>query len=134
MVFLNKLKWWITGVLTVFLFIALTYIPEKILEIDASSVSKITVFDGNTGNEIEVTDESDIKHIINNLNKVTFQKGKPSIGYMGYSFRTTIFDTDGKVKKEMIINSDSLIRYKGFFYTSVDYLIDYEYIEKLVRN
>ncbi|MBD8069704.1 hypothetical protein [Bacillus sp. PS06] len=131
---MNKLKWWITGVLTVFLFIALTYIPEKILEIDASSVSKITVFDGNTGNEIEVTDESDIKHIINNLNKVTFQKGKPSIGYMGYSFRTTIFDTDGKVKKEMIINSDSLIRYKGFFYTSVDYLIDYEYIEKLVRN
>ena len=45
---------------------------------------------------MEITDESNIKHIINNLNEVTFQKGKSSFGYMGFSFNTTIFDKKGK--------------------------------------
>lgn len=72
--------------------------------------------------------------MINNLNEVTFQKGKPSFGYLGYSFRTIIFDDKGKKIKELTINSNDTIRYNGFFYTSVDNTIDYDYIEKLVRE
>jgi hypothetical protein len=116
------------------LFFALTFIPHKLIKIDDEVVSKIVVFDGNTGYETEITNSEAITHIINNLNEITFQKGKPSWGYMGYSFDTTILDQDGVVMKEFIINSNDTIRYKGFFYKDKTKSIDYEYIEELVRN
>jgi len=112
-VFLKNRKWTIIAVPLVFLLLfALTYIPHKVVSIDPSKVSEITVFDGNTGYNVEITDRTDINHIINNLNEVTFQKGK-SI-------------------KELIINSNDTIKYKGFFYTSVSNSIDYDYIKQLV--
>jgi hypothetical protein len=131
-----KKKWRIIAVIPLFLLIlfAFTYIPHNFLNLDPSDVSRITVFDGNTGLETEITDRDAIQHIINNLNTVTTQKGKPSFGYMGYSFRTTIFDQKGKELKEFIINSDDTIRYRGFFHRAADHSIDYEYIEKLVRK
>jgi hypothetical protein len=132
---MKKIKWILVAIPFVLLLIfALSYIPHKVVNINPYNVSKITVFDGNTGNNIEITKETDINHIISNLNDVTFQKGKPSFGYSGYSFRTTIFDNEGKAIKELIINSASTIRYKGFFYTSGDNSIDYDYIDQLVRK
>ncbi|OLS40435.1 hypothetical protein [Bacillus sp. MRMR6] len=112
----------------------LTYIPHQVVNIHPSEVSKITVFDGNTGYDMEITHQSDIQHMINNLNKVTFQKGKPSVGYMGFSFSTAIYNHKGKVIKELIINSPETIRYKGFFYKDKNHSIDYEYIEYLFRR
>jgi hypothetical protein len=130
---LTKRKWILLTIpLFLLLIFALTYIPQKVVSIDATSVSKISIFDGNSGNVIEITKPTEIHHIINNLNNVTFQKGKPSFGYSGYSFRTTIFNNKGKTIKELIINSNSTIRYKGFFYTTVDNSIDYNYIEQIV--
>lgn len=132
---MKKIKWIIIAITLVLLLIfTLTYIPHKVVSINPTNVSKITVFDGNTGNDIEINEETDINHIINNLNEVTFQKGKPSFGYLGFSFRTTIFDNKGKKIKELTINSNDTIRYKGFFYSSVDNSIDYDYIEQLVRK
>ncbi|WP_285858593.1 hypothetical protein [Neobacillus niacini] len=116
------------------LLFSFTFIPHKLVNITPSDVSKIKVFDGNTGYQVEITDRKHINHIINNLNGVTFKKGKPSFMYMGYSFRTTIFDHKGKPIKELTINSSDTIRYKGFFYTSTNKNIDYDYIEKLVRK
>ncbi|WP_044022201.1 hypothetical protein [Bacillus sp. SG-1] len=130
-----KIKWLFIAIPIVLLIMfALTYIPHKVVSIDPSNVSKIKIFDGNTGNQMEITDESNIKHVINNLNEVTFQKGKSSFGYMGFSFKTTIFDKKGKAIKELTIHSSDTIRYKGFFYKSADNSIDYDYIEKLVRR
>ncbi|WP_456270972.1 hypothetical protein [Bacillus sp. AK031] len=131
-----KRKWLIIAAIpsVLLLIFALTFIPHKFMNIDPSDVSKITVFDGNTGFETEITDRESIRHIINNLNAVTTQKGKPSFGYMGYSFRTTIFNQEGQRLKEFIINSDDTIRYRGFFHRAVHHSIDYEYIERLVRK
>lgn len=132
---MKKLKWFIFGIPILLLFIfALTFIPHKIVDIDPVRVSKISVFDGNTGYETIITDREQIKHIIGNLNEVTFQKGKPSIGTMGYSFRTTIFDRSGESMKELTINSNDRIRYQGFFHTAVNQTIDYSYIEALVKK
>jgi hypothetical protein len=111
-----------------------TYIPHKVVNIDPATVSKITVFDGSTGYSIDITDKNKINHIINNLNEITFQKGKSSFGYLGYRFNTSIFDDKGKEIKELIINSKDTIRYKGFFYTSEDQQIDFDFIEELVRE
>ncbi|RSD28525.1 hypothetical protein EJA10_04725 [Mesobacillus subterraneus] len=111
-----------------------TYIPHKIVNIAPEEVSKIHIFDGTTGYEAEITDKAQILHIINNLNGVTFQKDKSALGYLGYSFNTTIFNQDGKVVNEFIINSNDTIRYKGFFYTAKNQTVDYDYIEQLVRK
>ncbi|MFD1019481.1 hypothetical protein [Thalassobacillus hwangdonensis] len=120
-------------ILLVFLY-GFTYFPQKLISIDPSEVSKITVFDGNTGEKVEITDEADINHVILNLNEVTFRKGKPSFMYSGYSFDTTILNHEGKSLMELTINTSDTIRYKGFFYTAVENSIDYDYMESLVRK
>lgn len=112
---------------------ALTYVPHKVVNVEPTKVSKISIFDGNSGDIIEITDRSHIHHIIKNLNAVTFQKGKPSFGYLGFSFRTTIFDEEGKEIKQLIINSSDTIRYNGFFYKSEDHAIDYDFIKSLMN-
>lgn len=111
---------------------SLTYIPHSVVSMEPTNVSKITIFDGSTGYDLEITDEVEIHHIINNLNDITFQKGKSSLFYMGYSFRTTIYDQKGREQQELIINSEDTIRYKGFFYTAKDNTIDYQYIRDLI--
>lgn len=133
---MKKMIWMliITIPCVLLLLFSFTFIPHKLVNITQSDISKIKVFDGNTGYQVEITDRKDINHIIHNLNGVTFKKGKPSFMYMGYSFRTTIFDHKGKPIKELTINSSDTIRYKGFFYTSTNKNIDYDYIEKLVRK
>ncbi|MGM0845612.1 MAG: hypothetical protein ACQEUT_11590 [Bacillota bacterium] len=111
----------------------LTYIPHKVLKMDPAKVSSIVIFNGNTGNETEITDETSILYIVNNLSSITFQKGKPSIGYMGYSFGTSLYDQEGNKMEEFIINSSDLIRYKGFFYSAEEGSIDYEFLDKLAK-
>jgi hypothetical protein len=113
----------------------MTYLPKKIVKIDPSDVAKLSIFDGNTGFEMKITDEKAINRIITNLNNVNFKKGKSSSDYVGFNFSTTIIDHDGETIEELTINADDTVIYKGFFYTSVEEpSIDYDYIEKLVRK
>lgn len=117
------------------LFIAfgITFIPQHIVNIDPSNVSKITIFNSNTGNETEIKSRNDIDYIINNLNEVTFRKGMPSFGYMGYSFKTTIYDQNERPMRKLKIQCEDMIVYNWHFYKSVDQEIDYEYLENLVN-
>lgn len=109
----------------------LTYIPHKLVLINSDRVAEIVVTDGSTGRTIIINDKQDTDHMINNLNGIIFQKGKSSLGYMGYSFRTVIYNTTGKPVKKLIINSPDVIRYNGFFYTASYNQVDYEYIKAM---
>ncbi len=112
----------------------LTYVPRKIVAIESSKVSSIKIFDGNTGRTITITDRESIDHIIDNLKNIKFRKDKWSFGYMGYSFNTTIYKSDGTVYKEFIINSTDTIRRDPFFYRDSAGSIDYEYIKNLINS
>lgn len=57
-------------------------VSSSLINIKPSDVSKIEIFDGNTGTAIIITEIYDIEHIINNLNIVTLTKEKISLGYM----------------------------------------------------
>lgn len=107
-------------------------VPSSITNIAPSEVSKIEIFDGNTGKAITITAPADIEHIIENLNTVALKKEKISLGTTGYSFRTTIYKSDGNVYKEFIISSSNTIRKDPFFYRDSSGSIDYEYIQKLI--
>ncbi|MDR4886758.1 hypothetical protein RGU12_04220 [Fredinandcohnia sp. QZ13] len=108
-----------------------TYVPHKLFDIHPSDVSKIHIVDGNSGFRFDITSEEEIHRIIKNLNEVTFKKGKPSVGYMGYRFNTTIYNKKGEPIKELIINSNDTIRYKGFFYTTTDIPLEYDFIDEV---
>lgn len=107
--------------------------PTSLINITPSDVSRIVVFNGNTGNATTITDMTDIEYIVGNLNGVSLNKEKISLGYMGYSLRTTIYRSDGTVYKEFIINSNHTIRKDPFFYRDHSNSIDYAYIQERVK-
>jgi hypothetical protein len=109
-------------------------VPSKMVRINPEDVLKIKIFNGNNGKEIVITERSEIDHIINNIKSISFRKGKISIGYMGYSFRTTIYKSNGSVYKTFIINSEDTIRKDPFFYRDSTGSIDYNFIKDLFEN
>ena len=112
-------------------------IDVKLLDLDASKVSEISVFNGNTGEELSITDSNDIEHIINNLNSISLERDMISLGYAGYSFKVDIIlkgREEVKSKHHLIINSEDLVRKGLFFYTLGEEKIDYSYIEDLFNQ
>ena len=80
-------------------------------------VMEIVVFNGNSGNATHITEKEQIQHIVENLNGVELKRSKPSLGYMGYSFKVTIYLSDGNEAGDwnnFIINSDDTIRKDPF--------------------
>lgn len=135
---MNKRKWvkWIV-IAVPFLFLlafALSYIPHKIINIEPTKVSKIAILDENSIKLIEITNESEINHLVSNLKEITFQKGTPSIGYIEFSYQAVFLDNKGEAIQGLTINSRDTMTYNGFFYKSKDGTIDYEYIEELVSK
>ena len=106
----------------------------SIINIAPSEVSKIEVFDGSTGKSITITNTTDIDHIITNLNETSLDRGKMSLGYTGYSYRTTIYKSNGDMYKKFIINSSNTVRKDPFFYRDNSDSIDYGYIQKLFNE
>lgn len=106
-----------------------------LMNLNTNEVAEIVVFNGNTGKETRITDESQIENIINNLNDIKMKRWQPSVGYMGYSFKVTIYLSDGKKAdgwNDFIINSGDTIRKDPFFYTVVEGSLDYDYIDSIV--
>jgi hypothetical protein len=82
-------------------------VPINLMDLEHDEVIEIVVFNGNTGNATHITDETQIEHIIENLNEIKLKRSKPSVGYSGYSFKMTIYPM---VMKPMIGITLSSIR------------------------
>ena len=70
------------------------------------------------------------------MNDVEVKRAKLSVGYSGYSFKVTIYLSDGNEADDwnnFIINSDDSIRKDPFFYSVTKGKIDYNYIEDIVE-
>ena len=135
---MNKKSKTVIAVLAVFAagFLLWYNLPIKLLDLEPKNVMEITVFNGNTGKLTHITDEEEIENIIENLNEVKIKRYKPSVGYSGYSFKMTIYLTDGNEAdgwNNFIINSEDTIRKDPFFYRVTEGNIDYEYIESITE-
>lgn len=89
----------------------------------------------NSGNTTHITDKEQLRHIVENLNEVEIKRTKLSFGYVGYSFRLTIYLSDGNTAdgwNNFIINSEYAVRKDPFFYSVTKGEIDYSYLAKLV--
>ena len=110
--------------------------PIDLMDLDHNEVMEIVVFNGNSGNTTHIKDKEQIQHIIANLNDVEVKRAKLSVGYSGYSFKVTIYLSDGNEADDwnnFIINSDDSIRKDTFFYSVTKGKIDYNYIEDIVE-
>ncbi len=110
--------------------------PINLMNLDANEVMEIVVFNGNSGNTTHIEDKEQIQHIIDNLNDVEVKRSRLSAGYSGYSFKVTIYLSDGNEADDwnnFIINSDDTIRKDPFFYSVTKGKIDYNYIENIVE-
>jgi len=110
-----------------------SYLPHSICHFKQDDINIIKIKDGNTGLLLEIKEMEIIQHISDNLNSVIFKKRSNSLFRMGYSFDLELMDDKGKVKKRLIINSTTVIRYKGFFYDAVENELDYNYIQELFK-
>lgn len=117
--------------------IAVWYLaPIDLMNLDANEVLEIVIFNGNSGNTTHIEDKEQIQHIIGNLNDVEVKRSKLSAGYTGYSFKVTIYLSDGNEADDwnnFIINSEDTIRKDPFFYSVTKGTIDYNYIESIVE-
>jgi hypothetical protein len=105
--------------------------PKTFLqETEPSNVSSITVFDGNTGNDFVIEDESEIQYIVENIQSIAMKKENVSLGYMGYGFRMNFNDNRGKEIDSFIINGTDTIRDDPFFYRCNGDLC-FEYLKEL---
>ena len=110
--------------------------PIDLMNLDTNKVMEIVVFNGNSGNTTHIEDKEQIQHIIDNLNDIEIKRSKLSAGYTGYSFKVTIYLSDGNEAdgwNNFIINSDDTLRKDPFFYSVTKGRIDYSYIENIVE-
>lgn len=110
--------------------------PIDLMNLDCNEVMEIVVFNGNSGNTTHIKDKGQILHIIDNLNDIELRRSKLSVGYSGYSFKVTVYLSDGNEAdgwNNFIINSDDTIRKDPFFYSVTKGKIDYGYIENIVE-
>lgn len=119
----------ISILITIFI---LTFIPHKLVNIQSQDVSSVYIFCGRNGKHIEITDRNTISHIIDNLDSVTFPKDSFANFRMGYAYRITIYTHKYIPYRKLIINSDTNVRYWGFFYEAKNKKIDYEFIQSLL--
>ncbi len=108
--------------------------PVYFTAYNPGQISEIAILDGNTGKELHITGKREIGYIINNLKSIKLQRDKISLGWSGFSFRTTIYLENGKEAEDFIINSSNYIRKDPFFYTVTEGSIDYGYIQKLADH
>ncbi len=111
-------------------------VPIDLMDLDYKEVKEIVVFNGNSGNTTHITEKEQIQHIMDNLNEVEVKRSKPSVGYAGYSFKLTIYLSDGNEAdgwNHFIINSHDTIRKDPFFYSVTKGSIDYGYMKSIVE-
>jgi len=126
--FWKIVKWtWFPAVLLIV--IAYFYAPVTFLKgVPAEDIACIVMFDGNTGEEMDLTDQKHIAHIVENLQSVPVRRTGISILEPGYRFRLTFLDAGGGVVEELIVNAEDTIRKDPFFLTTEEGGLCFDYI------
>lgn len=133
----KKIAIWVSAIIILLAGVAVWYqAPIDLMDLDHNGVKEIAVFNGNTGKTTHITDREQIQHIVENLNAVEVKREKPSFGYAGYSFKLTVYLSDGSEAdgwNHFIINAEDTIRKDPFFYSVSKGKIDYSYMESIVE-
>ena len=69
-----------------------------------------------------------------NINTLTFSKGKSSKDHTGWSYSLKWYDPENNLMEEIVVMSEQQIDHKGYFYSSMeaDHEIDLAYFDRLL--
>ena len=93
--------------------------------------TNIEVRDGTTGNMVSL-DEKQSEELYNYLKKIGFTKGKSPKQITGWSYALD-FMADGKVTDTIVIQDETTIGYKNYFYKSNNIAIDLDYLASFFK-
>ena len=130
-----KIVKWTWFPVALMILIAYYYAPVTFLKgVESSQIDTVYIFDGNTGEELALTDQEDIAYILENIQSIPVRRTGISILEMGYRFRMTFTDQSGGVIEEITVNSEDTIRQNPFFFTTEEGGLCFDYIWHLMDD
>lgn len=130
--FWKIVKWtWFPIVLMIV--IAWLYAPVTFLKgVEPAEIACVTIFDGNTGEELDVTDQQKIARIVENIQSIPVRRTGISLLEMGYRFRLDFYDSSYQVIENLTVNSTDTIRQDPFFLTTEEGGLCFDYLWDLM--
>ena len=108
-----------------------TQYAESIKGIDGATKIEIVKYDiGEKVGTVTVTDETSVKHIVDNLNSLKLKEleyNEP----IAIEYELVFYDTDGEIMKTISITLDGWVDYHGFLHSVINGELDIAYIEGL---
>lgn len=130
---LGKILKWVWFPIVVLIAVAWIYVPVTFLKGTApEDIARIVLFDGNTGDELEVTAQKDITHIVENVQSVPVRREGIAFLNLGYRFIMTFEGADGTEIAKFTINDENTIRGKFFYYINEDGGLCFDYLWHLM--
>lgn len=110
-----------------------SYFSSRTFNLEEEKVNKITIMDGNTGNQKAITDKEAIKNIINIINTNNFTNKKTS-DTDGWAYEIGVMQNDTTVNFSIL--SENIVRVDGMLYTSSEdlYTVAKEYFNNDFNN
>ena len=92
------------------------FMPVHFLrEVEPEGVATIIVFNGNNGDEFEITNAGDISYILNTIKQITLKKDSFTSG-VDYYYILTFINEDGEEVDSFGIQNPSIMRKGDAFY------------------
>ena len=129
----GKILKWTWFPILVLIAVAWVYAPVTFLKGTApEEVARIVLFDGNTGDELEITAKKDITHIVENVQSVPVRREGIAFLNLGYRFIMTFEGADGTEIAKFTINDENTIRGEFFYYVNEDGGLCFDYLWHLM--
>ncbi len=103
------------------------------VRLEIPTATKITVFSGSNGQSVEIVDEEAIRSITENLNGLSFRRGKSSRNYEGYAYELTFYDAEGdQIALVKVMSRDRISCRDRFLHSEEGSTgVDTDYLERL---
>lgn len=106
-------------IIIVFAFFVWYNIPVKLLPENVDAIAEIYLKDGNTGQEVTISNSEAVHFIVESLHDVYFKRDGLALG-VGTSYRLTFISNDMRIKSKIIIQTGREVKKGIFFYTLLD--------------
>lgn len=107
-----------------------SYIPQKLIKVDAKDVVKIEMTNGHTGQHVEITNREQISQLLTSLSKLTIQKEQSAKDLKGYHYSLKLYTEKGKGQQFTMTEPNTII-YNKALYKIKGSSIDVAYLERL---
>lgn len=109
---------------------------KKETHLEIGYAASLSLRSGLTGDAAEITDAEVIAYITENLNAITFEKGRmPNEGENGYAYSLRWYDEDQLIA-DLVVMDEYTVLYDGYYYNGMeaDNEIDTEYLRMLTEE